>query len=512
MVRILIALRAAITRNQLARSSQWALWGAVAFGLLSAGGTLALGVVHGPQVSGLEVDGSVDRVSAVLLLWLGGQLAQTALNGGDAALKPELLALLPLGRRRLAWALLVVGLCDPALVIVAVAYGALIAVAAGLGAAAVIAAVVGLAGLLLLTSVAATLAGGTLGPGARRGRDLGTIVTALAISFLAVAATLLPRVLSALQAGHWGGLAVVLRALPSGWPGDAVDAARDGRWWLAAVTLLAPFALAAVLAEVWPSVLARRMTGTAGSVHRAGRHQSRRLLPATPAGAVAGKEIRLWLRDPVRVTCLLIGLIVGVGAALIPRLVAGHSELLPFSGPLTVIIAGACAINLYGNDGSSLWLTVVTPRAAAADIRGRQLAWLLVVAPFAVIETVLLTAWSGQHALWPWAVGLLIALLGGAAGLAPLGSLISVQPLDDSGNPTPAWSLKVHVALYLVTLTAAPAGAVLLAGTLTHDTAVSWLGVAVAVVTASAFAVLLGRAAGRRLRAQQVSILRLLAG
>ena len=125
MVRILIALRADITRHQLARGSTSATWAAVAFGLLSAGGTLAIGIIHGPQAAG-----SIDRVSAVLLLWLGGQLAQAALNGGDAALKPELLAQLPVSRRRLAGALLIVGLCDPALVIVAVAYGALIAVTA----------------------------------------------------------------------------------------------------------------------------------------------------------------------------------------------------------------------------------------------------------------------------------------------------------------------------------------------------------------------------------------------
>jgi ABC-2 type transport system permease protein len=46
------------------------------------------------------------------------------------------------------------------------------------------------------------------------------------------------------------------------------------------------------------------------------------------------------------------------------------------------------------------------------------------------------------------------ALLGGAAGLVPVASLISVQPLDETGNPTPAWSLKVHVMLVVVALTA----------------------------------------------------------
>jgi len=49
----------------------------------------------------------------------------------------------------------------------------------------------------------------------------------------------------------------------------------------------------------------------------------------------------------------------------------------------------------------------------------------------------------------------LSALLGGAAGLVPVASLISVQPLDETGNPTPAWLLKVHVMLVVVALTAA---------------------------------------------------------
>ena len=506
MVRILIALRATITRNQLARGSAAAIWTAVAFGLASAAGTLTLGIVHGS-----DVNGTVDRVSAVLVLWLGGQLAQSALNGGDAALRPELLAVLPLDRRRLARALLVVGLCDPALVIVAIAYAAVIALAAGLGAAAVIVAVAGVAGLLTATSAAVTVAGGTLGPGSRRGRDLGTVVLAVAISFLAVAATLLPGLLSGLQAGRWPGLAVVLRVLPTGWPGDAVTAAYHDQWPLAAVALLAPWVLTAVLAVAWPGVLTRRMTLAGGGSHQAGHGRGQLTRPASPVGAVTAKEIRLWLRDPVRVTCLLIAVIVGVGVGLIPRLASGTSALLPFSGPLTVVIIGACATNLYGNDGASFWLTVATPRTAAADVRGRQVAWLLLVAPFAVVETVALTAWSGQHALWPWALGMLAALLGGSAGLAPLASLISVQPLDDGGNPTPAWSLKVHIALVAVALTAAPAAAVLTLGTIGHDTALSWAGVAVAALTAAALTSLLGTAATRRLQTCQVDILRVLA-
>jgi len=141
------------------------------------------------------------------------------------------------------------------------------------------------------------------------------------------------------------------------------------------------------------------------------------------------------------------------------------------------------------------------------DVRGRQAAWLLIVGPFSTAETVLLTALSDRVDLWPWAIGCLIALLGGAAGLAPLASLISVQPPDEAGNPTPAWSLKVHLALVAVTLTAAPSLALLTAGAATHRPWLAWTAVPVAALTGALLLHRLGAAAARRLRTTQTTIL-----
>ena len=45
-----------------------------------------------------------------------------------------------------------------------------------------------------------------------------------------------------------------------------------------------------------------------------------------------------------------------------------------------------------------------------------------------------ITETSEDDAAWPWVLAVLPALLGGAAGLAPLASLISVQPLDEIGT------------------------------------------------------------------------------
>ena len=55
-----------------------------------------------------------------------------------------------------------------------------------------------------------------------------------------------------------------------------------------------------------------------------------------------------------------------------------------------------------------MWLTVMTPRSARADVRGRQAAWLIAVGPYAVAATVILTASAasrrpgpGRSDCWP---------------------------------------------------------------------------------------------------------------
>jgi ABC-2 type transport system permease protein len=125
--------------------------------------------------------------------------------------------------------------------------------------------------------------------------------------------------------------------------------------------------------------------------------------------------------------------------------------------------------------------------------------------------TVAFTALSGQRSAWPWALAILPAVLGGAAGLAPLASLVSVQPLDETGNPTPAWSLKVHIALLAVALTGLPPVLVLLAGGPGHLPWLRWAAVPAGLATGACLAGWLGQRAVTRLEHRQVPILRLLA-
>jgi ABC-2 type transport system permease protein len=500
MVRVLIGLRRTIARHQLAGTSSAALVVTAALVLVTAIATLLTGLLSYAREAT-----ATDVLALVSLLWIGGRIAQSALSG-EPFLRPEIFSLLPLPRRRLGWSLMAIGLLDPVNALAAIALGAVLVHGIRLGPAAAVTAAFAVALTVAAGSVLSTVAAGMLGPGSRRGRDTGTVVVATAISLLAMCGSVLPALVSVLrrQSAPW--LSSLLRLLPTGWGPDATAAAARGDVTGALVPLLG-LVLVTVLAGglLWPAVLGRRMEGTQPA-RRGPARRTRRLagLGTSATGAVAAKELRLWLREPVRLSCLVIALIVGAGTGVLPRVTAGTGLLLPFAGAITVVIAAACACNLYGNDGSSVWLTVMTPGSERADVRGRQVGWLIAVGPYAVASTVILTAVSGRPQAWPWALGLLAAVLGGGAGLLAIGSLVSVQPLDAAGNPTPAWSLKVHVALVAVALTALPVALVLVAGG-------GWLAVPAGVLTGTALAAWLGRLAATRLAERQVEILHTLA-
>src|SRR5262249_21892426 len=103
-------------------------------------------------------------------------------------------------------------------------------------------------------------------------------------------------------------------------------------------------------------------------------------------GAVGVKGLRSWWRGPVRLGGRGFALASWLVFCLLP-VTAGWNGMVPWAGLVAVVMAAAGAANLYGADGTALWLTLMTPGAAAADVRGRQLAWLLVVGPAAVLIT-----------------------------------------------------------------------------------------------------------------------------
>lgn len=441
--------------------------GAALGGVLAAG-TIYLGYL-GP-----------DLLAAGLAVWLlGWMLGPVFMGGGDETLRPEHFALLGLPPRRLATGLLAASFVGVAPLVSLGALAGLVVAGARIGPAHALVALpamaLQLAAFVLLSKISVAVVGLAL-----RTRP-GAIVSGLVNGVLLAS---LGQVWVFLAAFGETGVPGVVRYLPSGWGVLAVQ----GEW--AAFGALA--ALDLVLLGVWAALLARRAGRT--RVSGGGR---RPIAASTAAGAVVAKELRTWSRDLVRNHQLAFAFAYGVWFAASP-LILGWNGMLPYAGPIFIVMAAAMAANQYGADGTALWQTLMTPRAT--DVRGRQFAFLTVQGGIAVVLTVVCTAVAGG----PWALplALLPALLGGAAGLVPLISVHALVPSTDphrrSGNPLRTseddggLTGLAYATLALVLVTGVPAGLTALR--------FGWAGVPVGVATGVLCYVLFGHLAGRRLR------------
>ncbi|PZG18584.1 hypothetical protein [Nonomuraea aridisoli] len=279
--------------------------------------------------------------------------------------------------------------------------------------------------------------------------------------------------------------------LPSGWGLLAAQGDPAALGGLAVLDLL--------LLMVWAALLARR----SGAPRTSGRPR-RPIRAASANGAVVAKELRTWSRDLARNHQLVFALSFAVCFGASPLLI-GWDGMLPYAGPIFVVMAAGMTSNLYGTDGTALWLTMLTP--GASDVRARQRAWLAVIAPVAGVVTLVSTAVTGGP--WPLVLALLPALLGGAAGLVPLLSMYGLVPGTDphkrSGNPlrvsedNGGLTGLAYLMLALVVVTGVPAGLTALW--------YGWAGVPVGLATGALCSWGLGLMAARRLRARAPELL-----
>ncbi|WP_157247782.1 hypothetical protein [Nonomuraea typhae] len=446
-----------------------------ALGVILAGGIVYLGF----QSPGL--------LAAGYAVWmLGWILGPVFMGGGDETLRPEYFTLIGLPPRRLASGLLVGAFVGLAPLVSLAALTGLVVLGVRLGPAnalvAVPAAVLQVAVFVLVSKVSVGLVGlalrtrlGAIGSGLLNGAILAGLGQ-IWVFFWAFGQTGVPSAV-------W--------YLPSGWGVLAVQ----GHWW----ALAALAVLVALLLGAWAALLNRR----AGAVRPSTRGR-RPFTAASARGAIVAKELRTWSRDLVRSHQTTFALSYAICFAASPLLL-GWNGLLPYAGPIFVVMAAAMAANLYGTDGTALWLTLMTP--GAGDVRGRQLAWFAAQAPVAIVVTVAFTAITGGP--WPLALALLAALLGGGAGLVPLISVYALVPGTDphrrAGNPLrtseddSGLTGLAYLMLALVALTGVPAALIAFW--------YGWAGLAVGMLTGALCYWGLGRLAARRLRARGPELL-----
>jgi ABC-2 type transport system permease protein len=511
VVGVLIEMRAAITRRQATGARAIGTLALVLLVTLLAVATLLAGVRH------YRYDGAGANMVATLCFgWLLGWVTGPLLIGDDSTLRMDYFKLLPVPARKLAYAMLGASFADVSLAFSLVAFAALIGLGAQSGPAAALTGVAAMLLDLVLAVIASQVATAVFGPviSSRRGRDFTAMLLALAITLLSVASSLVPLVAARLTDGRSPALADVVRILPSGWGAVAVDAAGRSDWGLVAASLGGLAALIALLVLAWPPLLARRLTMSGRAARRRSRarpHGQRnprqgRVLPASPLGAVLGRELRLYARSVLRSMLLMISFLVAVVVAII-IVVSGKTTGLPFAGLLFTVIAAGCFTNCYGDDGTSIWLTLIVPGAARADVRGRVLAWFLVVAPAGLLLTLVLTVVSGQTWAWPWVLAAEPAMVIGCAGLLALVGTWSVNGPAPDGGPSPARVLKTHIALVAVPVVVLfPAAALLVPGALGHSLLLQWLAVPLALAWALFLTWYSTRAAVRRLESRAPEI------
>jgi ABC-2 type transport system permease protein len=144
-----------------------------------------------------------------------------------------------------------------------------------------------------------------------------------------------------------------------------------------------------------------------------------------------------------------------------------YSVLAAFSGLIVAFMMGVCALNLYGQDGTAVWQTIVGQDATSvrSDVRGRQWATLLVFLPHALLITAIFLLLTRHFWVVPAVIAALPALFGAGSGAAVLTSAVGVSPgvdprrrvgpNDANGNI----GLHVWVVLLLTVLGVLPTAA-----------------------------------------------------
>ncbi|MFI6733990.1 hypothetical protein ACIBI9_13755 [Nonomuraea sp. NPDC050451] len=495
MAQHMIRMRLALMRNSLRGDNASNLYTGVSLGLILAFGTIAVAVLWPAYLP------------LTLAVWLSGWIfGPIFIGGGSEALRPEYFSMLPATPGRIAAALLAGAFAGPVPAVNLIALLSLPVYGWRFGPAGVLiglaAAVTTLITMVMISRVIVALIG--LFVRSRATAAAVGIVTGTAIALCSNGWA--PAVaLGGADTAAWS--QVLVRVLPSGWGVAAVEAP----WPLALAILVANAGVIALLLTAWAGLLSRRVVSAArGGVPP--RRGTPRPLPATSGARIAAaKELRAWWRDLVRIQLLATAFSYAIVAPLL-LVTIGAWIMVPFTGLIAIVMAAASSANLYGADGTALWLTLMTPGAERADVRGRQLAWLLIVGPAAVVLSLAGTLVSGQTWAWPWVLGLFPALLGGGAGVIVLLAVTSLVPGTDphkrGGNPLSTGADETaETGLAWLVLVTVPATALPAAGAiLLHP----WAGIATGVLTGALSAWGLGKIAYRRLENHGIDLLNLM--
>lgn len=450
MVGHFVRLKLRLLANRLRTQSVLGTIGFIAIWLVA----VVVGIFGGLAVFGLgrltEEPGLI-LVISYTLVFVGWLVIPASFSALDESLDPRRFELLPLTPRHLIVGLLAAAAVTPGGVGTAIAL--FLATLASFPQWSLLPIIVPAVLVeLLLCLVVARLVTSVLSNmlASRRTREILTLVFGLGVALIVLVPMLLddstgtdgPQI--EIELTSLDGLGY-LSLLPPGALARSVSLAADGDP-LAGIGLIV-YGVAATIVIGWAWARAvRRLLVTAPVSGRPGRRQGRvdrtlALVPSwirIPSGPVMGlvaKEFRYFVRDN-RVRAQLLG---GAVPLVIVVFVAGD----PLgAGPYTPFLAVGAAFliifsvlaNQFGVDGGSLWGYVVAPSPLADVVRGKNVAWGLVIFPPLLAVAVGLAAWGGQYTYLPAAILAVMAVLLVAMAIGNVTSIYGAFRIPES-NP-----------------------------------------------------------------------------
>lgn len=447
-VRLMTVMKLRMMRNGLGRSVGrtiglvlGALWA------LGAAGVGALGLI-GLRWQDADVAADVTTLGFAALT-VGWTLLPLLVFGIDETLDPARFALLPVRARELMPGLLAAGLAGiPGVATVGLAVAGVLTWTRGVApvVAAVVSVVIGVLTCVLLARVLTSAFARVLR--SRRFRDFATALLAVLMGSLGLGINIAVGSMSG-RAGDAAELrrqlhhaAVIAGGTPFGWVWSLPGLVAQRQWASAGVHLVLAVALVGALGWAWETLLARNLTSPAdlgGSGTRVGAAAGLvdRLYPDSPAGAIAGRCLRYWRRDPRYLSSLAATVVVPV--LFIGSQLVGPNGSLSLAAFTPLLIAFMVAVSLSQDtafDGSALWLHLSAGVSGRADRAGRVMAMFTWALPIQAVAVPVILATTHRWSLWPIIVGTTVATMFAGTGVASVVSARWLSPAPAAGgNP-----------------------------------------------------------------------------
>lgn len=377
------------------------------------------------------------------LVFLGWVVGPITIAGTDAAMDPAKFGLLPLTRRDLALGLGASALVGPGgLATSLMLVGVVIGLAKSVVGFPLL--LMGALLFLLLCALGSRFLVSLVGLGLRkRGtRDVMAVVVPLAVIVLTqlpniIAQTTSRQSVDQLRRELEVALSVT-RWFPSSFAVETMLAGHSGRLLPGLLEALGGLAVLVPIGLLWAVLLRKVMVNppvSDGPVKalKADRPWVRGVLRRfrPRVRAVAGKDLKLMFREPAqRVQVILIG-IFGLAALVVPMILLRGQPMAVFIIVGVAVLVGMSNGNMYGYDGSSMWVNVAAGDDAAGDILGKLMARVVVFVPVLGMAAVVM-ALVMEPGLVVSVVGLTVGTGLVVLGLACVQSVIAPYPVTYS--------------------------------------------------------------------------------